>query len=109
MERVAKTPDQSFVVMTELVLPNDTNVFGKLMGGRLMYCMDTAVALASLKHCISTAVTASVDNRSFENTIKLRNVVQIEDKVSRAFTSSMKIHLKIWGEDAMNQFRYKSN
>lgn len=104
-----KTPKDSFVIMTELVLPNDTNVFGNLMGGRLMYWMDIAAALAALKHCASPTVTASVDNISFENPIKLGNVVHIEAKVSRAFNSSMEVHIKVWGEDALQQYRYKSN
>jgi acyl-CoA hydrolase len=109
MELQPKTPDESFVIMTELVLPNDTNVFGNLMGGRLMYWMDIAAALAALKHCASPTVTASVDNISFENPIKLGNVVHIEAKVSRAFNTSMEIHINVWGEDALVQYRYKSN
>ncbi len=95
--------------MTELVLPNDTNVFGNLMGGRLMYWMDIAAALAAQKHCNAPVVTASVDNISFENPIKLGNVVHIEAKVTRAFNSSMEIHLKVWGEDLTHQYKYKSN
>jgi acyl-CoA hydrolase len=109
METLSKTPDDSFVIMTELVLPNDTNVFGNLMGGRLMYWMDIAAALAAIKHCASPTVTASVDNISFENPIRLGNVVYLEAKVSRAFTSSMEIHINVWGEDALKQIRYKSN
>ncbi len=95
--------------MTELVLPNDTNTFGNLMGGRLMYWMDIAAALAAMKHCGTPVVTASVDNISFENPIKLGNVVHIEARVSRAFTSSMEVHMKVWGEDALHQYKYKSN
>lgn len=104
-----KTPSDSYTVMTELVLPNDTNTFGNLMGGRLMYWMDIAAALAAMKHCSSPVVTASVDNISFEAPIKLGNVVHIEAKVSRAFNSSMEVHLNVWGEDAIQQFKYKSN
>jgi len=95
--------------MTELVLPNDTNNFGNLMGGRLMYWMDIAGALSALKHCAAPVVTASVDNISFETPIKIGNVVHIEAKVTRAFKSSMEVHLQVWGEDAIQQFRYKSN
>lgn len=105
----SKTAKESFIVMTELVLPNDTNVFGNLMGGRLMYWMDIASALAAGKHCNSPVVTASVDNISFENPIKLGNVVHIEAKVTRAFNSSMEVHMKVWGEDTVSQYRYKSN
>ena len=96
-------------MMTELVLPNDTNTFGNLMGGRLMYWMDIAAALAAMKHCGAPVVTASVDNISFENPIRLGNVVHIEARVSRAFNTSMEVHLKVWGEDAIQQYRYKSN
>lgn len=95
--------------MTEIVLPNDTNTFGNLMGGRLMYWMDIAAALSAMKHCGAPVVTASVDNISFENPIKLGNVVHIEAQVTRAFNSSMEVHLKVWGEDAIQQYKYKSN
>jgi acyl-CoA hydrolase len=104
-----KTPRESYIVMTELVLPNDTNVFGNLMGGRLMYWMDIAAALSAQKHCNAQVVTASVDNISFENPIKLGNVVHIEANVSRAFHTSMEVHLNVWGEDLTQQFKYKSN
>ena len=105
----AKTAKESLIIMTELVLPNDTNGFGNLMGGRLMYWMDIAAALAAGKHCNAPVVTASVDNISFENPIKLGNVVHIEAKVSRAFNSSIDVHMKVWGEDHTQQYKYKSN
>ena len=72
--------------MTEIVLPNDTNVFGNLMGGRLMYWMDIAAAIAATKHCNAAVVTASVDNISFEYPVKLGNVVNIEAKVTQGFS-----------------------
>lgn len=95
--------------MTELVLPNDTNLHGNLMGGRLMYWMDIAAALAGSKHSSAPVVTASVDNISFTNPVKLGNVVHIEAKVTRAFNTSMEVHMNVWGEDIMQQYRYKSN
>ena len=104
-----KTAAESKIMMTEIVLPNDTNVFGNLMGGRLMYWMDIAAAISATKHCNAPVVTASVDNISFENPIKLGNTVHIEAKVTRAFTTSMEVHLKVWGEDLIEQFKYKSN
>lgn len=105
----AKKPADSLIIMTELVLPNDTNTFGNLMGGRLMYWMDIAAALSAAKHCAAPVVTASVDNISFTNPIKLGNVVHIEAKITRAFTTSMEVHLNVWGEDIVQQYRYKSN
>lgn len=106
---VSKKVSESLVIMTELVLPNDTNIFGNLMGGRLMYWMDIAAAIAGTKHCNAPVVTASVDNISFTNPIKLGNVVHIEAKVSRAFNTSMEVHMNVWGEDIIQQHRYKSN
>jgi acyl-CoA hydrolase len=109
MEKRTKSSKESAVTMTELVLPNDTNLFGNLMGGRLMYWMDIAAALSAMKHCGEPVVTASVDNISFENPIKLGNVVHIEARVSRAFNSSMEVYMQVWGEDALRQSKYKSN
>lgn len=105
----AKKATDSLTIMTELVLPNDTNVFGNLMGGRLMYWMDIAAALSAQKHCNAAVVTASVDNISFENPIRLGNVVHIQAKVSRAFNTSMEVYMKVWGEDLKKQHKYKSN
>jgi len=104
-----RKPSGSLTIMTEIVLPNDTNVFGNLMGGRLMYWMDIAAALAAQKHCNAPVVTASVDNISFENPIKLGNAVSIEAKVTRAFNTSMEVYLRVWGEDHTQQYKYKSN
>lgn len=106
---MAKSPKDSQVIMTELVLPNDTNVFGNLMGGRLMYWMDIAAALCAGKHCNTPVVTVSVDNISFENPIRLGNAVHIHATLSRAFTTSMEVHMKVWGEDIIKQQKYKSN
>lgn len=104
-----KKASESYVIMNEFVLPNDTNTFGNLMGGRLMYWMDIAASMSAAKHCNFPCMTASVDNLSFKNSIKLGNVVQIEAKVSRAFNTSMEIYLKVWGEDMLHQYRYESN
>lgn len=104
-----KKAAESLTQMTEIVLPNDTNTFQNLMGGRLMYWMDIAAAIAASKHCNSPVVTASVDNISFMSPIKLGNAVHIEAKVSRAFNTSMEVHITVWGEEMIQQFRYKSN
>jgi acyl-CoA hydrolase len=100
---------ESFIIMNELVLPNDTNTFGNLMGGRLMYWMDIAASMSAAKHCNFPCVTASVDNLSFKNPIKLGNVVHIEAKITRSFSTSMEIHLRVWGEDILHQYKYESN
>jgi acyl-CoA hydrolase len=71
--------------------------------------MDIAAALAAMKHCGTPVVTASVDNISFENPIKLGNAVHIQATVSRAFNTSMEIYMIVWGEDALHQYKYRSN
>ncbi len=105
----AKKAGQSFAIMNELVLPNDTNTFGNLMGGRLMYWMDIIAGISAAKHCNAPCMTVSVDNLSFKNPIKLGNVVHIEATISRAFNTSMEVFLKVWGEDNQHQYRYESN
>ncbi len=104
-----KHPNHSLNIMSELVLPNDTNTLGNLMGGRLMHWMDIAAAISAMKHCSCPVVTASVDNVSFANPIKLGNLLTIESKVTRAFGSSMEVYLKVYGEDLHAQYKYLSN
>jgi acyl-CoA hydrolase len=74
-----------------------------------MYWMDIAAAISAQRHSNSPVVTASVDNISFENPIRLGNTVHIEARVTRAFNTSMEIHLTVWGEDHIQQYKYKSN
>jgi acyl-CoA hydrolase len=104
-----KTPTESMTTMSELILPNDTNTLGNLMGGRLMHWMDIAAAMAAMKHCNCPVVTASADNISFENPVRLGNVVTVEAKVTRAFSTSMEVYIKVHGEDLPTQFKYLSN
>ncbi len=105
----SKTPKDSFNIMTEIVLPNDTNTLGNLMGGRLMHMMDIAGAISAMRHCNCPVVTASVDNVSFANPIKLGNILTIESKITRAFNSSMEIYMKVCGEDLHAKFKYVTN
>ena len=104
-----KTPKESKVIMTEIVLPNDTNTLGNLRGGRILHWMDIASAIAGGKHSNAVVVTASVDNVSFENPIKLGDVVTITARVSRVFNTSMEIHLEVWAENLPSQTYYKCN
>ncbi|MEY2646744.1 MAG: hypothetical protein RL158_720, partial [Bacteroidota bacterium] len=105
----ARKAKDSFITMNELVLPNDTNTFGDLMGGKLMYWMDIAAYLSASKHCNSACMTASVDNLSFKSPIRLGNVICIEACVTRAFNSSMEVHLKVWNQNMITQSRELSN
>ena len=109
MTFISKKAKESFIVMNELVLPNDTNTLNNLMGGRLLHWMDIAAAIAAQKHCNRIVVTASVDNVSFQHAIKLGDVVTIEAKVSRAFNTSVEVRLDVWAENIPSGSRQKSN
>jgi acyl-CoA hydrolase len=109
MSLKVKNPSHSFTVMNELVLPNDTNTLNNLMGGRLLHWMDIAAAISAQKHCNQIVVTASVDNVSFKQPIKLGDVITIEAKVSRAFNTSVEVRLDVWAENIPSGNRVKSN
>lgn len=81
----------SHVFMTELVLPNDTNQLGNLLGGRLMHWIDIAAAIAAQKHSGRVCVTASVDQLNFHHPVRLGEVVTLQASVNRAFTTSMEV------------------
>lgn len=95
--------------MTELVLPNDTNTLNNLMGGRLMHWMDIVSAIAAQRHSNRTVVTASVDNVSFKKPIQLGNVVTLKARVTRAFNSSMEVHIEVKAEDIPSGKKIESN
>jgi acyl-CoA hydrolase len=109
MPKKKKTAQGSFVNMTELVLPNDTNTLNNLMGGRLLHWMDIVSAISAQKHSNRIVVTASVDNVSFGKAIQLGNVVTLKAKVTRAFNSSMEVHIKVEAEDIPNGTKFSSN
>jgi acyl-CoA hydrolase len=95
--------------MNELVLPNDTNTLNNLMGGRLLHWMDIAAAISAQKHCNRIVVTASVDNVSFKQPIKLGDVITIEAKVTRAFNTSVEVRLDVWAQNIPSGTKVKSN
>jgi acyl-CoA hydrolase len=106
---IAKTPSQSRAILTEIVLPNDTNNLNNLMGGRLLHWMDIAAAITAHRHCNRTCVTASVNNVSFEHPIPKGSIVTLEANISRAFSSSMEIFIDVWTEDTLSGNKTKCN
>ncbi len=81
----------SQVFTTELVLPNDTNQLGNLLGGRLMHWIDIAAAIAAQRHSGHVCLTASVDELNFHHPINLGEIVTLQASVNRAFRTSMEI------------------
>ena len=105
----SKTPSQSKAILTEIVLPNDTNNLNNLMGGRLLHWMDIASAITAHRHCNRTCVTAAVNNVSFEHPIPRGSIVTLEANISRAFSSSMEIFIDVWIEDKLSGKKTKCN
>ena len=89
----------TFAQTSKIVLPNDTNVLANLMGGQLLNWMDITAGISAQRHSRRVVVTASVNNVSFNHPIKLGDVVTIEAKVSRAFTSSMEVFLDVYVDE----------
>lgn len=89
----------SQVYTTELVLPNDTNQLGNLLGGRLMHWIDIAAAIAAGRHSGRVCVTASLDELNFHDPIKLGEIVILQASVNRAFNTSMEIGVLVSAEN----------
>src|ERR1043166_6664392 len=109
MARKSKTPKESAATLTEIVLPNDTNSLGNLMGGRLLHWMDIAAAISTQRHCHRVVVTASVNNVSFNQPIKLGSIVTLEAKLSSASNPSMEVFIDVWVEDTTTGKKTKCN
>ena len=84
---------------TEIVLPNDTNMLGHLLGGRLMHFIDLTAAMAAYRHARTNVVTASMDHIDFIRPVRLGDLVTLKSSVNRAFTSSMEVGVKAWAEN----------
>ena len=104
-----KTPSDSVCINTEIVLPNDTNTLGNLMGGKLLHWMDICAAIAAHRHCARVVVTASVNNVAFNQPIRLGEIVTLQAKVSRAFSSSMEVFIDVWVENNSTGEKRKCN
>ncbi|NVK27009.1 MAG: acyl-CoA thioesterase [Flavobacteriia bacterium] len=104
-----KTPSDSLTVMTEIVLPNDTNNLNNLFGGQLLSWMDRCAAIAAHRHCRRQVVTASVNNVSFNHAVPQGSIVTLEASVSRAFTSSMEVFVDVYIEDQRSGSRIMAN
>ena len=109
MEKNAKTPAETRTIMTNIVLPNETNALGNMFGGELLSRMDRAAAIAAQRHSESTVVTASVNHVSFKYPIPQGGVVVVEAKVSRAFSTSMEIYCDVWLENPITKEKIHTN
>lgn len=94
-----KTPSESQIDMTELILPNDANVLGNVLGGRVMHWIDLAAATAAHKHCGAICVTASLERLSFLNPIKVGQLAHLKARVVHTGRSSLVTKVDVFSED----------
>ncbi len=104
-----RSPESTLAINTEIVLPNDTNTLGNLMGGKLLHWMDVISAISAHRLCKRVCVTASVNNVTFPKPIKLGDIVTLRSKVSRSFNSSMEIFIDVFVEDRSSAEQIKVN
>src|SRR5210317_1525875 len=108
-ERMVKNPKDSLTILTDIVLPGETNPLGNLFGGELLARMDRACSIAARRHSRRIVVTASVNHVAFNKSVPVGSVVVVEAKVSRAFKTSMEIYVDVWIEDRQSGQRTKVN
>jgi acyl-CoA hydrolase len=87
--------------MTELVLPQDSNLLGNILGGRVMHLIDVAGAITAHRHCHRQVVTASVDHLDFLNPVRVGDLIVLEAQVNRAFHTSVEVGVEVSSEDAV--------
>ena len=87
--------------MTELILPNDTNTLGNLLGGRLMHFIDLVGAMAAYRHSRTHVVTASMDHIDFIAPVHVGDLLILKSTMNRAFTTSMEVGVKVWVENTI--------
>jgi acyl-CoA hydrolase len=85
--------------MTEIILPNDANTLGNLLGGRLMHFIDLTGAMAAYRHSRTHVVTAAMDHIDFIQPVHVGDLLILKSRVNRAFTTSMEVGVKVWVED----------
>src|SRR5882757_7386414 len=101
-DRLAPRPVcESQSEMTELILPNDTNTLGNLLGGRLMHFIDLVGAMAAYRHTRTHVVTAAMDHIDFIQPVHVGDLLILKSSVNRAFNTSMEVGVKVWVENTI--------
>ncbi len=98
-ENFAKTPSSSMVEMTELVLPNDTNALGNLLGGRMMHWMDIAGGMAAMRHSNRVVATIAVDCLDFRHPVRMGEIVTLKAKLTWVGRTSMEVMVNAYAEN----------
>ena len=94
-----KTVKNTHVIMHELILPNDTNLLGNVLGGRVMHLMDMCAAMSAYKHARTAVVTASLDRLDFLAPVKMGEIMILKSSVNYTGKSSMEVGVRIESEN----------
>ncbi len=104
-----KTPRESQVEMTELVIPNDTNLLGNLLGGRLMHWIDIAGAMAASRHSNRVVATVAVDSLDFRHPVRMGELVTLKAKLTWVGRTSMEVTVNVYSENVKTGEVIKTN
>lgn len=105
----SKTPSESMVEMTELILPNDTNVLGNLLGGRLMHWIDIAGAMAASRHSNSVVATVALDSLDFRHPVRCGELLILKAKLTWVGRTSMEVIVEVYAENYRSGAIIKTN
>jgi acyl-CoA hydrolase len=105
----AKTVADSVTETVEIVLPNDANPLGNILGGKVMHLIDIVGAISARRHCRSVIVTASVDNLDFVYPIKVGQLIILRAFVTRTFNTSLEVEVNVFLEDSLTGTRRQTS
>lgn len=100
---------ESAAEMVEMVLPNDANPLGNLLGGKVMHWIDIAGAISAHRHARAQVVTVAVDNVDFLYPIRVGEHVLLRAHITRAFRTSMEVEVRVYGEDYLTGARRQTS
>jgi acyl-CoA hydrolase len=104
-----KRVSESLAIMTEMIMPNDTNPLGNLMGGNLMRWIDIVGAISAARHANKDVVTVSVDHVSFQKPIHIGDVITLQASVTRAFNTSVEVYVEVFAAGMKGDNQRKCN
>jgi acyl-CoA hydrolase len=100
-----RTVKESVSEYIELALPNDANMHGNVLGGKIMHLVDLAGAIAAMRHCRNPVVTAAMDHMEFINPVRIGQLIRLYARVNRAFRTSMEVGVRVVMEDPLSGSR----
>jgi acyl-CoA hydrolase len=101
----AKRPSESQTEMVQVVLPNDANPLGFILGGTVMHLIDIAGAIAGHRHTRSLLVTAAVDGLQFLHPIKVGDLIILRSRVTAAWSTSLEVEVEVFSEETLTGLR----